>query len=380
MLAYACAEPDPMPTKTLSLADLNRATLARQMLLAREKITPLKAIERLFAIQAQWPKPPFVALFSRLQAFEREDLSRQVRKNAIVRGTAWRSTIFVMTAKDYAAFRATIQPSLERGIKSMVAKHVPVEDHDRVVEIGRAFFSEPHTFEELREKLAEDAKPKDDIRRMAYLVRMRLPLVQVATAVPWGWHAACDFTLATSRIREPFTTEVQLDELVVRYLAALGPASVLDAQSFTGITNLKEAFERLRPKLVTFRDDRNRELFDLPNAPRPDAGVEAPVRFLPDFDNVVLGHADRRRFVADAHKKLVYLPALAVARTFLVDGRVAGSWKTETSKKEASLVIEPFQAITKKAKASLEEEGERLLRFLEPEAKTHTPRFAKPRS
>src|SRR5688572_6159058 len=110
-----------MPTKTLSLEDLSRATLARQMLLAREKTTPLKAIERLLAIQAQWPKPPFIALFSRLLDFDRDDLSRLVRKNAIVRGTAWRSTIFVMTAKDYAAFRATIQPALERGIKALVA-------------------------------------------------------------------------------------------------------------------------------------------------------------------------------------------------------------------------------------------------------------------
>jgi hypothetical protein len=367
-----------MMTQTLSLEALSRATLARQMLLAREKVTPLAAIERLLALQAQWPKPPFLSLFARLHSFDREDLTRLVRKHAIVRGTAYRATIFVMTANDYADFRSAVQPILERGVTSLVSKHVPTKDHDRIVAIGRDFFEEPRTFEEFRTKLAENAKPKDDIRRMAYLVRLRLPLLQVSTDVPWGWHAACGFTNASSLIKTPFAKEAQHDALVLRYLAALGPATVADAQNFTGIKGLKDAFERLRPKLVTFRDDKKKELFDLPKAPRPDASVEAPVRFLPDFDNVVLGHADRRRFVADEHKKRVYLPALSVPKTFLVDGRVAGTWKTEQAKKEAVLVIEPFAPLGKKAKAALEEEGERLVSFLEHDASKHSLRFERP--
>jgi hypothetical protein len=398
------AVPDAKP---LSLADLNRATLARQMLLAREKVTPVKALERLLAIQAQWPKPPFIALWTRLAGFERSDLSALARKNVIVRGTGFRTTIFMMTAKDYAFYRATIQPTLERGIASIAGKSVPAKDHDRIIEVGRAFFEKPHTFEQLRTELeSKAAKPKtknEIIRRMAYLVRLRLPLLQVPSEADhaWGWHAACDFTLAESLLGKStslatgtlagfpsppaFVKDAQHDALVLRYLAALGPAAIADAQNFTGVTGLKAAFERLRPKLVTFKfkDDPKKELFDLPKAPRPDASVEAPVRFLPDFDNVVLGHADRRRIVDDAYKSFVYLPGLAVARTYLVDGRVAGAWKVESSKtkkKEATLVIEPFVAVSKKVKAALEEEGEALLRFHEPDANAYALRFEKPRT
>jgi hypothetical protein len=365
----------------LSLAQLNRATLARQMLLARVKVSPLQAIERLLAIQAQWPKPPFIALFSRLVDFERAELSRLAKKNAIVRGTAFRGTIFVMTAKDFVTFRSAIQPTLERAVTSIAGKRLGRTDLGHVVDAGRAFFAaKPGTFEELRSALTEKAKSKEDIRAMAYLVRMRLPLLQVATDVAWGWHASCDFALAESLVGEPFAKMPQLEALVLRYLAALGPATVADAQSFTGVRSLKETFEALRPKLVTFRDDKKKELFDLPKAPRPEADVDAPVRFLPDFDNVVLGHADRRRFVPDAYKPFVFLPGLAVARTFLVDGGVAGSWRVDSTKKSATLVVEPFARLAKKANDAVAEEGSKLLRFIEPEALSHTLRFEKPRT
>jgi hypothetical protein len=366
---------------TLSLDDLTRATLARQMLLAREKASPREAIGRLLALQAQWPKPPFFALHARLEGFQREALVKAVRKNEIVRGTAYRGTIFVMTAKDYAAFRPSLQPLLDRAVKSIVGKRLPEKGLDRIVETGRALFGDkPRTFDDLRDALAKNAKPTDDIRAMAYLVRLKVPLLQVASDVPWGWHAACDFALANSLVATPFTEagEAATDALVLRYLAALGPATIADAQTFTGLAGLKAAFERLRPKLVTFHDDRKKELFDLPKAPRPAAGAEPPVRFLPEFDNIAIGHADRRRFIADEHKKHVYLPGLVVARTFVLGGRAGGVWKITTTKKAATLVIEPFAPLVKKAKAALEEEGERLIRFAEPEIGSHELSFAKP--
>lgn len=354
-----------MPTQTLTLRDLNRATSARQMLLAREKTTVPKALTRLLAIQAQWPKPPFAAFWSRLEGFARDDLNKLARKNAVVRGTAFRGTIFVMRPDDWAAFRGSIAPTLERAMMSIVKKGIPIAEHDGYVAKGRAFFEKQSApFEGFRSSLT--GVPNDIARLAALIVRMRVPLLQVASDVPWGWHQTCDFALAESLIEEEITTAPAHDALVLRYLAALGPGSVADAQNFTGIPKLKDSFERLREKLVTFKDDRGKELFDLPKAPRPGPDVEAPARFLPDFDNVILGHSDRRRFVADEHKPLVYQTKNLVAlRTFTLDGFVAGTWKAE----KATLTVSSFAALSRKHKSALEEEGLALLKFLEPEAR-----------
>lgn len=387
--------------KVLTLADLSRATLARQMLLKREKMTVSKALDRLLAIQAQWPKPPFLALHARLKEFERSDLTSAALKYEVVRGTGFRSTIFLMNAKDYACFRGSIVASLEKSVKSIVKKeHVPEEDHAKIVRAGRDLFAaKPRSFNDLRAELQKwglgvaqkqglgVAQKKNKgvdpgvIRLMAYLIRLRVPLLQVPTEEQtWGWHAACDFALADSLITNAIVQDEQNDELVLRYLAALGPASIADAQNFLGMTKLKDSFERLRPKLVTFVDEKKRELFDLPNSPRPGADADAPVRFLPDFDNVVMGHQDRTRFVSEEHKPYIYLKGLVVNRTYLIDGRVAGTWRVDATKKAATLVVEPFAAIPKKWKSAVEEEAATLARFFEPDAATHDVTFAKPKT
>lgn len=367
---------------TLTLAELNRATLARQMLLGREKTTVAKAIARLLALQAQWPKSPFVALHARIAGFERGDLARAARSYAVVRGTTFRGTIFVMTAKDYAAFRPVVQPCLDRGLKGIVGRTVAEKDYARIASAGKKLFARrERTFDDLRDALAETASVKDDVRHHAYVVRMRVPLLQVPSDVPWGWHGACDFALAEAKLKDPLAAtgrDGALEDLVLRYLAALGPATVADAQTFTGLAGLKPVFEKLRPKLVTFAaaESPKTELFDLPKAPRPDGEIAAPVRFLADFDNPCIGHRDRSRFVADEHKKHVYLPGLVVARTFLVDGRVAGTWKCTATRKGATLSLSSFGALTKKTRAALEEEAAALVRFHEPEAKRYDLAFA----
>jgi hypothetical protein len=360
----------------LTLEALSRATLARQLLLERAKLTPAAALERLLAVQAQWPKSPFYALLARLADFERSTLVRAVKKNSIVRGTAFRGTIFLQLAKDMARFRAALQPALDRVAAGVVAKKLAANDFDRVVERGRALFAErARTFDDLRKALERESSHKDAVRAMAYLVRMRVPLVQVATDAVWGWPAAADFALAEDVVDTPFAKAADLDALVLRYLGALGPATVADAQTFTGVTGLASVFERLRAKLVTFRDDRGKELFDLPEAPRPPAETPAPVRFLPDFDNVAIGHADRRRFVPEEHRGRVFLPGLVVARTVLVDGRVAGTWSVGEKKKTATLEVEPFVALAKKTKLAIEEEAARLLDFAAPDVERRELRF-----
>ena len=146
----------------------------------------------------------------------------------------------------------------------------------------------------------------------------------------------------------------------MRYLAAFGPASATDMQTWSGLAKLKDAVETLRPELVVYRDEQNREIFDLPDMPLPDADTPAPVRFLPEFDNLLLSHTKRTRVMADAYRSKVYLPGLRVAATILVDGFVAGTWTIEQKKGGATLTIVPFETLTLENRGGLSEEGERL--------------------
>ncbi len=373
-----------MNENTLSLRELNRATLARQMLLSREKrtkATALRVIERLAGMQAQWPKPPYIGLWTRIEDFARDDLTRLFVRRDAVRATMMRGTIHVVSTKDYVRWRSAIQPLLTRGMRSILREHADAIDLNALVAEARAFFAEePRTFTELREHLVKRKhQPKIPERAMGLAVRYHVPLAMVPNDAPWGFPASADFAVAESWIGKPIGTSDETEALVLRYLAAFGPATVADVQEWSGLSGLREVVERLRPKLVTFRDARKRELFDLPKAPRPDADVDAPVRFLPEFDNVILGHADRSRFIAEEHRSFVFLPGLRVLQTFLVDGMVAGTWKSERTKRAATLVVEPFGTLTKKAERDVATEGEALLRFVESDADAFDVRFAKPK-
>jgi hypothetical protein len=367
----------PKAAPTLSLRAKNRATLARQMLLARERVPATHAIERLVGMQAQWPRPPFVGLFSRVDRFRREELTRLMHAKDVVRATLMRATIHVMTARDFVAFRGALAPAILRGM-SAVRKRIGSVDIDAVVEAARACFDEaPRTFESLRDVLAK-RYPKLDVRALAYAARLHLPLVMVPTHAPWGHPANADFATAESWLgRKIDAREGGAKELVVRYLAAFGPATPADAQTWSGLPGLRAVFDSLAPELVSLRDERGKELFDLPNAPRPPEDAPAPVRFLPEFDNLLLGHADRTRVVADRDRKPVYLSALRIAPTILVDGFVEGTWKIVRSKSRATLVVEPFRALKRSAKDELGAEAEALAKFMEPDAAAHEVSFAK---
>ncbi|HEV7554170.1 MAG TPA: winged helix DNA-binding domain-containing protein, partial [Kofleriaceae bacterium] len=197
-------------------------------------------------------------------------------------------------------------------------------------------------------------------------------LVQVPTDDPWAFPGAAAFAVAEHHLGTKLGNGT-LHAIVRRYLAAFGPASVADAQTWSGIAGLGPVFDELRPELVTAKDGK-RELFDLRDAPRPEAKTTAPVRFLPDFDNLVLGHADRSRLIDDEHRGRVTTKNLQVRATVLVDGRVAGTWTVERKKATATIVIEPFGPIAKKHRAAIEQEGEALARFVEPEATTFAVR------
>lgn len=365
-----------MPPTPLSLRALNRATLARQMLLARVRATPTAVIEQLAGLQAQWPKLPFIGLWTRLERFRREDLAALLERRSVVRATMMRGTLHLVSAKDYLAMRAALQPLLDRGLLGVLRGRAKELDLVKLATTARRYLeSEPRTFEEIRDHLLA-RNPKDDERAMGYVARMSLPLVMVPTDATWSFPPASRFALAESWLKKPLRP-AEPKAVVLRYLAALGPASVADAQTWSGMQGLREVFEALRPKLQTFRDARGRELFDLPDAPRPKEDVAAPVRFLPEFDNLLLGHADRSRVIDERHRPAVYRAGLRVEQAFLVEGFVAGTWTTERKKRVATLTIEPVLALAKGAHEALEAEALELVRFVEPDADTFDVRFAK---
>lgn len=369
---------------------LGRATLARQLLLARAPLAPLAALERLVGLQAQLARPPFLGLWTRLAGFSRGALHGLLHDRRAVRATLLRGTLHVVAASDYLALRASLRPVLEASLRSILDQRAPGASLDLDALAAFARTRLPATFEELRPQLAKRF-PKIDERALGYAVRMHLPIVQVPGDDPWSFPAAAAFADAAAwlgapegaRPGEPGAGAGAADAdaaaaLVRRYLAAFGPATVRDAQRWSGLADLKPVFDRLRPSLVTFRDDKKRELFDLPDAPRPPPDAPAPVRFVPDFDNLVLGHDDRRRVIADEHRPHLTTKNLQVKATFLVDGLVAGTWKLERARQAATLVLSPFGKITRPVRAALEEEGESLLAFAEPEAARRAIQVAAP--
>jgi hypothetical protein len=355
----------------ITLRALGRATLARQMLLERAKVAPVVAVERLVAVQAQLAKPAFVALWSRVDGLRAEAVRAAIDSKQIVRATMMRATLHMTSAKDYAALRPALSPMLVDGMRKVLRARADGLDFDALIATARRALAKGALgFDELRPALAK-AMGHADERALGYAVRTMLPLVQAADGSPWGWATGGAFALAESWLDRPIDATAPPDALVVRYLAALGPATPADAQTWTGLPRLREVFERLRPKLRVFTGPDGHELYDLPKAPRPSEDEDAPVRFLPDWDNVVLGHSDRTRVIDDAHRKLITTGNLGVLATFLVDGRVAGRWKLARAKRRAVLALEPFVAIAPAAKRALEAEGQALARFLEPDAEDY---------
>jgi len=353
------------PMTTLTLRALNRATLARQMLLRRERVNARVAIERLAGMQAQVPKPPFLGLWTRIENFKRDDLAKLIASGDVVRATMMRGTLHLMSKKDYAALRPAIQPALD-----VILKRGMPMDLERVMSEARTFFGKkPHTFEEVREHLAA-VFPKYNHRHMAYAARLHLPLLMVPDDSTWSYPPDCEFALGGK-----IGTDTSARELALHYHAAFGPATAIDFQTWSGLAAQRALFDELRPKLVVLRDARGRELFDLPDAPRPDEDVDAPVRFLPEFDNLLLAHADRTRIIADEYRPRVATKNLRILATFLVDGFVAGTWSIQR-KKTATLTITPFAKLTKSAQKALAEEGERLVRFAEEDAASYEVKFA----
>ncbi len=366
-----------MQPQTLTVRQLNRATLARQMLLERQKIPVVDAIERLGGMHAQEPKPPFLGLWTRVEGFRPESLLQSLRDRQVVRATLMRATLHLMSATDYATVRTSLQPMLEQGMSVLGARADGLE-LDRVLPAARRLLEEaPRDPGALRAALAE-LFPHVNERALGYAVRLHLPLVMVPTSDRWGFPRSADFALAERWLDEPLSNDESPRALATRYLAAFGPASATDFQAWSGLRDVKTVLDGMRDGLVTFRDERGRELFDLSDAPRPDPAAPAPPRLLPEFDSLVLAHADRTRIMADEHRGELVTKNLRVRATFLWDGFVRGTWQTERRRKIATIHLTPFEALPQGAVGELAAEGEALLRFAEPEATTFEVKIAEP--
>ena len=350
----------------LSPRALNRATLERQILLRRKKLPALRAIEHLVGMQAQAPDPPYVGLWTRLEGFHPDELGRLILERSAVRVALMRNTVHLVSARDCLGLRPLVQPVIDRGLHANRANREGLEgvDIEALSAAGRALLEErPRTARELG-VLLHERWPERDPAALARAIRHLVPLVQVPPRGVWGESGPAAHTTVEAWLGRPFERNPSLEEMVLRYLRAFGPASVKDVQTWSGLTRLGEVVERLRPRLLTFRDEQGRDLFDLPDAPRPDPDIPAPPRFLPEFDNLILSHADRTRVIADAYRKAIASRNGMVPATFLVDGFVLGTWKAQLTRRKATLVIEPFEVLAKRDRDALAEEGERLLRFI----------------
>ncbi|WP_436772948.1 winged helix DNA-binding domain-containing protein [Yinghuangia sp. YIM S09857] len=366
-------------TRTLGLRELNRATLARQHLLERVRMPALDMVRHLAGLQAQHPASSYFTLWTRIADFDPEELAGLMTDRRVVRIALMRSTIHTVTADDALAWRPLLLPVMERMYKSSHSRLTAGADRDELTATGRAFIEEqPRTFAEVGAHLGTrwpDAQPS----ALSAALRTWAPLVQVPPRGLWGRSGPVAHTTLEHWLGRPVDAEPSVDAMVLRCIAALGPMSVKDVQVWCGLTRLKEVLERLRPQLAVFRDENGRELFDLPDAPRPDPETPAPVRFLADFDNIYLSHDDRSRVVTREWQQWGMDQGNMLWGGLLVDGFGRAAWRIERTKDTATLLIssgpEPKNAL-KAQRGAIEEEARRLLAFAAKDRGKHDIAYA----
>jgi len=358
----------PASSPVLERRARNRALLERQLLLRRARRSALDVVEHLVGMQAQEPRDPYVGLWARLEDFEPGELGGLLGERTVVRSPLMRATIHLVSGRDCLTLAPLVRPVLERNLwtGSPFGRKAKGVDLDAVLAGGRELLDErPRTNAELRAFMAE-RWPGYDPASLAYAVHNLVPVVQVPPRGVWGQKGLPTWAATERWLGRPVEEAPSIDRVVRRYLAAFGPASTMDVQAWSGLTRLREVTDRLRPQLRSFRTEGGRELFDLPDAPRPDPDTPAPVRFLPQYDNLALSHADRSHIAAGAaaaHRPTDGLHWSAL----LVDGFVAGAWRLSRDGKAATLSVRPFATLPAGDQAAIEQEAARLLEFLAPD-------------
>jgi hypothetical protein len=366
--------------RTLDDAQLNRATLARQLLLERATMTPYEAIGHLVGLQAQTATSWYLTLWSRLRDFDPVATGRLVEDRRIVRSWFMRATIHAVTDADAPDLRAFTQPTIERSIRGKWADALAGIDLAEMQRVISSFVSTPRTPGELVAHLAERWPDGPDALTMTNAAKAIVPLVQVPPRGVWNRSGMVRFAAMDDWLGRPIPPKVDPAPMLRRYLAAYGPASSADAQVWSGITRLGEVFDRLRGELLTFRDPAGRELFDLPDAPRPHVDTPAPPRFLADYDNLLLSHADRTRFANDGTREALTYRSGPIPGTLLVNGRVAGAWHLRTHGNAATVVIGLAVPLTATDEAAVRVEADAMLDFSRGDAAERAVEIAPIRS
>jgi Winged helix DNA-binding domain len=347
-------------TTTLDRRQLNRATLARQHLLERASTPVVETVEHLGGMQSQAPLAPYVGLWSRLRDFDRDELSALTQSRAVIRLHLMRNTVHLASARDALGWRALFTPLLAAEYRAHFPGGMEGVDRDELLRRARQLLEEkPRTRAELGTLLGE-RWPDADPSALSYAVSHHVPLCQVPPRGVWGKGGAAAWALLERWLGAPLSS-VPVDELVLRYLGAFGPATVADVQLWSGLTRLREVVTRL--PLRVFRGEEGQTLYDLPDAPRPAADVLAAPRFLPAYDNLLLSHQDRTRVIP--HDRPVPLPPGNGANvgTFLVDGSWQGTWQV----RDHVLRLQPFTALRQEDRDELVAEANLLGSFLDPE-------------
>ncbi|MFF5313352.1 winged helix DNA-binding domain-containing protein [Streptomyces massasporeus] len=343
---------------------LNRATLARQLLLERAGLPVLDAVAHLCGLQAQEPQEPFLGLWSRLRAFDPAELSDLLTGRQVVRTHLMRRTVHLVTSDDVVAWRARHDGMLRQRVVGVYRRELDGVDPGELAAAGREVLAdgEPRSMPELARAVA-DRWPAAGPRPLGeMLVAALLPTVQLPPRGLWRTKAGVRYALISSWLGRdidppaPDGSDPVGQALVRRYLTAYGPAASADLRAWCGLAGLPGAVSAVRGELVAFRDERGRELLDLPDAPRPDPDTPAPVRFLPAFDNAILGYHDRSRIIDDGHRHL----SVAGERVVLVDGRVAATWTVETD----TVLVTPLRRFSRTDRTSVAEEGRAMASFL----------------
>jgi len=365
----------------LTLRELNRAMLARQMLLERQKIAVVPAIERLAALQAQWAPSPYIALWSRLVNFDKSSLWSAIEEARVIRARLMRGTLHLVSARDFYAYAVATQ-DLQRGAwnRLQVGRGV---DPKEIARLAAAFARRPRAKEDVIAHLTERVGTLGG--PFNWLTwRFVSAHADLVSAPPGGRYdyggtdapyvAARHWMKGGARPDEDAATGL----LIRRALAAFGPMTLADIAKFAGQVpaRLRPVLDRLAPKLATFADEQRRLLFDLPRAPRPDADTRAPIRFLPRYDETLIAYQHRDRIIAARHRPKIYSKNAIVEAVILVDGSAAGAWALERAKSDAIVRVEPFARLAARDRAEATVEGERLARFMAPEATVHGVRFS----
>lgn len=345
--------------RVLTRRELNRALLERQLLLERASLTAARAVERLGGLQAQWTPSPYLSLWTRLEGFERDELTKALAARRVVKALLQRGTLHVVAPRHYWALMAVRGPLASTLWPASYEARISSAEIQRLAEeLLRELGERELTLKEAQELLApharEDVPPTFLWRR----IQSYAPVVHVPPSGIWGYGGHGVYAAAPGRVRGgPPTFEEGLDELVTTYLRAYGPASAQDVGQWAGIPRLgpiREALGRL--SLRTFRDEAGRQLYDLPRAPLPDPATPAPPRLVPRFDNLVLSHAERSRILGDVVPSRIVTKNGLVHATILVDGFVAGTWQIEGGR----VVLEPWGRLDAAARRALKDEAERV--------------------